>query len=275
MSAKLKHVAIVSSDHERLGAFYSTLFGMHMGGLRARADGEPPGASTITDGYVGMNVNSRKAGRQGGLDHFGFEVESVEEIASRMRDDYPMIELLQRPSNRPFAGISTHDPVGNVFDLSEKSMENRAGIYVEKKERTARHIDHLQLRVVDAAGAARFYSEVFGLEPQPKDADDPNYYLSDGTITFIIAPWKISDFAGSGIERPALDHIGFEVESLEQFQADLDKMVREHPELAPSPLHGYAEGEVRLKLFEGCRVGSYHLADPDGVLIDITERKRS
>src|SRR5688572_4712889 len=98
MSAKLKHVAIVSSDYERLGDFYSTLFGMRMGTRRA----EGAGAATVTDGYVGMNVNPRKAGRQGGLDHFGFEVESVDEIASRLRDDYPTIELLKRPSNRPF-----------------------------------------------------------------------------------------------------------------------------------------------------------------------------
>jgi catechol 2,3-dioxygenase-like lactoylglutathione lyase family enzyme len=269
MSAKLKHVAIVSSDYERLGLFYSTLFGMRMGTTR------PAGAATVSDGYVGMNVNPRKAGRQGGLDHFGFEVESVDEIASRMRDDYPSIELLHRPSNRPFAGISTHDPAGNVFDLSQNGMENRAGVYVEKKERTLRHINHLQLRAVDPSGLARFYSEVFGLQPQPKADDDPNYYLSDGTITFIVAPWKISDFAGSGIERPALDHVGFEVESLEQFQADLDRLVQEHPELTPAPLRGYAEGEVRLKLFEGCRVGTYHLADPDGVLIDVSERPRA
>jgi hypothetical protein len=36
-------------------------------------------------------------------------------------------------------------------------------------------------------------------------------------------PWKISDFAGSGIERPALDHIGFKVESLSAFKADVAK----------------------------------------------------
>jgi catechol 2,3-dioxygenase-like lactoylglutathione lyase family enzyme len=268
MSAKLKHVAIVSSDFEKLGNFYSTLFGMRMGAPRTGG----AGAATVTDGYVGMNVNPRKAGRQGGLDHFGFEVESVEEIASRLRDDYPTIELLKRPSNRPFAGISTHDPLGNVFDLSQKDMENRGGIYVEQRERTPRHISHLQLRAVDPAGLARYYSEIYGLQPQEREPDDPNHYLSDGTITFIIAPWKISDFAGSGIERPALDHIGFEVESLAQFQEDLERLMKEQPELTPSPLTGYAEGEVRLKLFQSCKRGQLHLADPDGVLIDVAER---
>src|SRR5438067_1370970 len=167
MSAKLKHVAIVSSDFERLGAFYSTLFGMRMGQTR------PAGAATVTDGYIGMNVNPRKAGRQGGLDHFGFEVESVDNVASRMRDDYPMIELLKRPSNRPFAGISTHDPAGNVFDLSQLGMDNRGGIYVEKAPRTPRHVSHLQLRAVDPEALARFYAEIYDLEPEPRAEGDP------------------------------------------------------------------------------------------------------
>ena len=35
------------------------------------------------------------------------------------------MKWLQRPSNRPFAGITTHDPDGNVFDISQKDMKNR------------------------------------------------------------------------------------------------------------------------------------------------------
>jgi len=267
VSAKLKHMAIVSNDFQRLGAFYATLFGMRM------AETQAARAVTVSDGYVGLNINPRKAGRQAGLDHFGFEVESVDEIASRLRDDFPTVELLKRPSNRPFAGISTHDPLGNVFDLSQEGMENRGGLYAEKIDaRNPRRISHLQLRTVDPALLARFYAEVFDLTPLPRDPDDPTYSLTDGTVTLVVAPWKISDFAGTGIERPALDHIGFEVESLAQFERDLDAMVAENPGLAPSPLHGYAEGEVRYELFARCRHGSFHLADPDGVLIDVSER---
>ncbi|MGH7834112.1 MAG: hypothetical protein ACREQK_10745 [Candidatus Binatia bacterium] len=53
-------------------------------------------------------------------------------VFSRLRTKYPSIRVLKRLSNRPFAGISTHDPAGNVFDLSQSGMENRADIYLDE-----------------------------------------------------------------------------------------------------------------------------------------------
>src|SRR5438105_14538728 len=88
-------------------------------------------AITVGDGYVGLNINPRRAGRPAGLDHFGIEVEDVETVFHRLRKSYPTVKWLKRPSNRPFAGITTHDPDGNVFDLSQKDMANRGAIYVE------------------------------------------------------------------------------------------------------------------------------------------------
>ena len=53
-----------------------------------------------------MNVNPRMAGRQAGFDHFGIQVEDVERVRARVAKKYPKIEIIQRPSNRPFAAIS-------------------------------------------------------------------------------------------------------------------------------------------------------------------------
>ena len=41
----------------------------------------------------------------------------------------------------------------------------------------------------------------------------------------MIMPWDITDFDGTGIERPALDHIGFKVESVEQTKKDLAPII--------------------------------------------------
>ena len=126
MVARLKHVAIVSSNFAIEGRFYEALFGMKpFSGSRADS------ASAVSDGYVGLNVNPRAPGRQAGFDHFGFEVDNVDEIQRRVNEGFPGVTLLKRPSNRPFAGISMHDPAGNVFDLSQKGMTNRADVYVE------------------------------------------------------------------------------------------------------------------------------------------------
>ena len=269
MATRIKHMAIVSGNYALEGRFYEALFGMKQSGSQ-RSDS----AVSVTDGYVGMNVNPRAPGRQAGFDHFGFQVDSVEEIQRRISEAYPTVTLLTRPTNRPFAGISMHDPAGNVFDLSQEGMANRKDVYVDVAGAGAqqpRHISHFMLRVVDAPTVARFYRDVFDFQELDKDASDPNTYLTDGVLTLIVAPWRIADYTGSGIERPALDHIGFKVESLSDFQKDLEALTDRNPYLAPLPLRKGAEGQARHKLLMGCRMGSLQLADPDGVLIDVSE----
>ncbi len=269
MPSRIKHVAIVSENYALLGKFYEALFGM-----KASANARPDSAVAVSDGYIGMNVNPRSPGRQAGFDHFGIEVDDVEAIAERVRAKYPTVRLLKRPSNRPFAGISMHDPAGNVFDLSQEGMANRTDVYVDVARSAQPHprrIRHFMLRTVEPERIAHFYHEMFELQLQDKAADDPNYYLTDGEVTLIIAPWRISDYEGGGIERPALDHLGFEVESLEQFQADLRRIMARNPYLAPKAFTG-GEGDARIRLLATCRYGQYQLCDPDGVLIDVCER---
>ena len=85
--------------------------------------------------------------------------------------------------------------------------------------------------------------------------------------------WDITDYLGSGIERPALDHLGFHVESVAALQKDLAAMVERDPELAPRRARNADEGGLRQKLFAACPHGMLHLADPDGVLIDVADWK--
>ena len=104
-----------------------------------------------------------------------------------------------------------------------------------------------------------------------KPAGDPNHYLSDGRVTLAVMPWKISDFYGSGIERPALDHIGFKVESMAAFKADLEKFESANNTFAEDRPEKNPEREVRRKLLASCCFGEFQTSDPDGVLIDVAE----
>jgi predicted enzyme related to lactoylglutathione lyase len=266
MFAQMKHLAIVSSNVNLEGDFYRDVFQLKRSGL-ARAGG----AVVVRDGYVGLNVNPRAPGRQAGLDHFGFEVQDVELVFSRLKEKYPAVRVLKRPGNRPFAGISTHDPAGNVFDLSQQGMENRRDLYVDSDQQMPRRIGHFALRAVEPDKVAEFYRTVFDLTELEKPAGDSNHYLSDGKVTLAIFPWQITDFEGSGIERPALDHIGFKVESMAAFKADLAKHASayvpptdERPEKNP-------EREARQRLFAQCCFGQFQMSDPDGVLLDVSE----
>jgi hypothetical protein len=61
MTAKLKHIALVSDNYALQGKFYEAAFGM-----RTAADPRPERAVTVSDGYVGLNINPRKPGRPAG-----------------------------------------------------------------------------------------------------------------------------------------------------------------------------------------------------------------
>ena len=89
MFAQIKHMAIVSSNVNHEGDFYRDLFGMKRSGL-ARAGG----AVVVRDGYIGLNLNPRAPGRQAGFDHFGFEVQDVELVFSRLKEKYPKVQVL-------------------------------------------------------------------------------------------------------------------------------------------------------------------------------------
>ncbi len=266
MFAQLKHVAIVSDNYALVGRFYEAVFKMRTSG-RAR----PESAVVVGDGYIGLNINPRRAGRQAGFDHFGFEVEDVETVFARFKEKYPSIQVLKRPVNRPFAGITTHDPAGNVFDLSQKGMENRTDVYEDREWQQERYINHFALRTVMPEALAQFYVDVFELRPIEKPGHDTNFYLSDGRVTFMIMPWEISDYDGAGIERPAPDHLGFKVENVEAFKKELAALTARNPHLSPSPVGSGPEGEARLRLFARCPFGRHRLADPDGVLIDVCD----
>ena len=270
MFAKINHVAIVSDNYAQLSKFYEAVFGM-----KTSANSRPARAVSVRDGYVGLNINPRRAGRRAGLDHFGIQVEDAEAAYERMRKKYPTVKWLKRPSTRPFAGVTTHDPNGIMFDISQKNMANRTSVYVENDGQTAeRHIDHVAFRTLNPEVSAEFFRDVFELAPAnvAKGADDPNHYLTDGHITLVIMPWDITDYDGTGIITQGMDHIGFKVESLDAVKRDIQKIADDNPRLAPAPVATGAEGVALEKLFEqSCPLGQIRLADCDGVLIDVAE----
>jgi catechol 2,3-dioxygenase-like lactoylglutathione lyase family enzyme len=267
MNAKLKHLAIRSENYAMLSRFYQAVFGM-----RASAGNRPEGAPALFDGYLGLNFNPRQVGGWARLDHFGFEIDSVEEVEERIRDAYPQVHMLQRPSNRPFAGITMHDPAGNYFDLSTRSMENRRDVYTEaSSEQAPRYVHHVALRAVEPEPIAEFYRDVFDLVELERGDDDPSYYLFDGRVTLVITPWQIADYAHTGVGGPGLDHIGFAVESMAALEADLDRLRSRNPRLQAMRLDYGPEGTARLRLFERCKFGQRQFADPDAVLLDVVE----
>jgi hypothetical protein len=130
-----------------------------------------------------------------------------------------------------------------------------------------RHVSHFQINALEPATLAKFYKEMLDLKELPKEEGDESYYLSDGFITFVITPWKLSNFKGLIDYKPLPDHIGWHVESIDAFLEDCAKISKERPELTPKAFRD----QSRLELLAKCTLGSFQLADPEGVLLDVSE----
>ena len=275
MLTRIQHFAIVSENFVREAKFYESVFGMN----RSKPGSEEEQkairtnyAVSISDGYVGVTVIGRKPGYVPGLHHFGVDVDDVNEAIRRVKKSYPEVAVLKRPSNRPFATYGAHDPEGNYFDLTEEGASNRRDVYVGAQREQPRRVHHLKLRVMNPANIAAFYRDSFELKEADKALEDPNYYLTDGKMTLIIAPWKMSDYEGAGIDRPGLEHVGFKVEDVGAVKKELAALRETDADMRERIISEPSEGERRLALIASCRHGQFQFSSPDGVFVDVCER---
>lgn len=95
--ARIRHLAIVSENRERLVEFYTKAFGMK------QVESNGP-AIYLTDGYINLALIQKRPHNKAGLYHFGFVVD---------------VGAASDVENRPFqAETRVHDPDGNGVDVS-------------------------------------------------------------------------------------------------------------------------------------------------------------
>ena len=97
MFAKINHVAIVSDNYAESAQFYQAVFGMRTSDQgRGR-----PARVTVGDGYVGLNINPRRAGRAGRPRPFRHRGRGRRAAFERMRteiSDGEMAEAARQPA---------------------------------------------------------------------------------------------------------------------------------------------------------------------------------
>ncbi len=116
--ARIRHLALLTEDVERLVNFYTTSFGLEVV--------EGVGTATyLTDGHLNLAIIPIGPEREiegdhlkVGINHLGFEVESVDELVSICNDAGASDDVRKRPPNRE-AEFRVHDPDGNPVDLSQ------------------------------------------------------------------------------------------------------------------------------------------------------------
>jgi hypothetical protein len=67
-----------------------------------------------------------------------------------------------------------------------------------------------------------------------------------------------------------IDHIGYKVEDLDAVKKDLADLEKSFPESAPRKIFVGRNGATLQRDIDSCSLGRYAIADPEGVLIDLT-----
>jgi len=109
---KIRHIAIVTSNQEKMAHFYKTAFDMkEVHGIG--------GALYLSDGYINLALIKKTPDVKvnEGLYHFGFEVDDVEALKLALKEAGASSEVQPRPKNRD-AELRVHDPDGNAIDLA-------------------------------------------------------------------------------------------------------------------------------------------------------------
>jgi catechol 2,3-dioxygenase-like lactoylglutathione lyase family enzyme len=103
--AKLRHLAILTHQPDKLADFYKRVFEMQ------EMYRTKNGSVHLSDGEVNLAILNAT-----GLYHFGFHVEDNKEVAKRINEIYPAGAPKEREAT--YAEGRGSDPDGNLFDIS-------------------------------------------------------------------------------------------------------------------------------------------------------------
>ena len=130
--AKIKHIALSTQDVEGTARFYMDVFGMKE---IAKIDDPGTRGCFLSDGDINLAIlnfkNDHAAGAErgkgfSGIHHIGFEVESLEEIADKLR----AAGAQRRDDVNAALGVGGRQAHGNV----EVKYSGRDGIMIDVSE---------------------------------------------------------------------------------------------------------------------------------------------
>jgi catechol 2,3-dioxygenase-like lactoylglutathione lyase family enzyme len=247
--AKIRYIALMTKDPEKLAEFYKDFLGME------EIASSDQGDISLTDSFYNMTLFRirEEFGEkvEPGLHHLGFEVENLQAVQARLKQLYPTAEVLEERGEPCYGELRIIDPHGMAVTLSEKSFG------VTGAPRRFPRIRHVAFATPDPNKTLEFYTQVLGLEELPtslefRDRGEPNRFAGDGVTNFAMHPYP----PGRGQDpRPGFNHIGFLVPSIESVADRMSRAVKVAPRPPDRP---YAE--LRFK-------------DPERNAVDLFQNK--
>ena len=117
--AKIRHIAVFAKDESALAKFYVETFDMKEVFRHESQGGGGREAIYLSDGYINLAILPAGDDRPEGIDHFGFEVDDLEDTAALALRQGASKGPEQTPRDGRFAEAFIRDPVGTRVDLSE------------------------------------------------------------------------------------------------------------------------------------------------------------
>jgi catechol 2,3-dioxygenase-like lactoylglutathione lyase family enzyme len=109
----IRHIALYTPDPQRLANFYRHVLDMK------EVERTDRSSIFVSDGYLNLALLYQRKEEPTGLNHFGFRVQSNEEMQARA-ERAGVRRGAARPERIPFAEYRVHDPEGNGIDISQK-----------------------------------------------------------------------------------------------------------------------------------------------------------
>jgi len=231
--ARLRHIAFIVKEPQKLFDFYHHVFGVEQ--VRV----SPTGSIHVIDGLFNLAllqqvedtsevVNTHRAdgnevNQRQGINHYGFVVDKLDDVVSKLDDS---IQRGESPQNGRPAEMRVVDPWGNNFDLSSRG-------FLGREERKLPGVRHMVVQVDRPDKAADFYTSALDMKEVRRESDG-SILLTDGDITMGIID---EPFIG----RPGIQYFGLQVEDWSAAQQRFKEAGSELPDLRP----GQTEARVR------------------------------
>jgi catechol 2,3-dioxygenase-like lactoylglutathione lyase family enzyme len=125
---KIRHIAIISPNPDRLADFYVTHFGLEK--IKRGSDG----AVWVTDGHVKVALlQLRPETPEQGINHFGIEVEESDKPKIFAKLEESGFQPMSSPPNRPYVEEFIYDVDGNKVDVSTTGLRLSSAVFKESQ----------------------------------------------------------------------------------------------------------------------------------------------
>ena len=243
--AKIRHVAFMIHDTPKLRDFYTKGFGFE------QCYESASGAIMVMDGTFNLallkiregesdvvgthRADGGEADQRPGINHFGFVVDSVDEILERVGPD---LKHGQNPQDGRPAEMRVEDPWGNKFDLSARG-------YFGREEVRLPAVREVVLQVDRPNEVADFYKEKLDLLEEGREPDG-SVHLGDGLVHMALVQEGLTSKRG-------IQYIGIQID-------DWDAAAERFKELGqPLPIPSDRDAAVPVR-------------DPEGNLLLVSQK---